>query len=42
MSRLHARRAATLAASASLCLGLAVTGLAAGAVRAPLAGSRRG
>jgi len=42
MSRLHARRAATLAASASLCLGLAVTGLAAGAVRAPLAGQPPG
>ena len=36
MPRLHLRRTAALAASASLCLGLTVTGLAAGAARSPL------
>ncbi|HEV3213187.1 MAG TPA: ABC transporter substrate-binding protein [Acidimicrobiales bacterium] len=36
MPRLHLRRAATLAAAASLCLGLTVTGMAVGATRAPL------
>jgi len=42
MPRLHARRAATLAASATLCLGLTLTGLAAGAVPAPNVGQPPG